>query len=73
MRLAVCLLYAKIHKNKAENLLHLMLYFSKLSAEDYSGLMETLYLVSVPGMREKVMDGLKQPLDECLDEEDVEW
>ena len=44
-----------------------------LSAEDYSGLMETLYLVSVPGMREKVMDGLKQPLDECLDEEDVEW
>lgn len=40
-----------------------------LSAEDYSGLMETLYLVSVPGMREKVMDGLKQPLDECLDEE----
>lgn len=28
MRLAVCLLYAKIHKNKAENLLHLMLYFS---------------------------------------------
>ena len=31
------------------------------------------YLVSVPGMREKVMDGLKQPLDECLDEEDVEW
>lgn len=24
-----------------------------LSAEDYSGLMETLYLVSVPGMREK--------------------
>ena len=44
-----------------------------LSAEDYSGLMETLYLVSVPGMREKVMDGLEQPLDECLDEEDVEW
>ena len=37
-----------------------------LSAEDYSGLMETLYLVSVPGMREKIMDGLKQPLDECL-------
>lgn len=26
--MAVCLLYAKIHKNRAENLLHLMLYFS---------------------------------------------
>ena len=44
-----------------------------LSAEDYSGLMETLYLVSVPGMREKIMDGLKQPLNECLDEDVVEW
>ena len=30
-------------------------------------------LASDVGMREKVMDGLKQPLDECLDEEDVEW
>ena len=44
-----------------------------LSAEDYSGLMETLYLVSMPGMREKIMDGLKQSLDECLDEDVVEW
>lgn len=27
--MTACLLYDKIHKNKAENLLHLMLYFSK--------------------------------------------
>ena len=27
--MTACLLYAKIYKNKAENLLHLMLYFSK--------------------------------------------
>lgn len=26
--MTACLIYAKIHKNKAENLLHLMLYFS---------------------------------------------
>lgn len=26
--LTACLLYAKIHKNKGKNLLHLMLYFS---------------------------------------------
>lgn len=26
--MTACLLYAKIHKNMAENLLHLMLYFS---------------------------------------------
>ena len=28
--MTACLLYAKIHKNKAENLLHLMLYFSEI-------------------------------------------
>lgn len=27
--MTACLLYDKIHKNQAENLLHLMLYFSK--------------------------------------------
>ena len=27
-----------------------------LSEEDYSGIRETLYLVSAPGMREKIMD-----------------
>ena len=30
MNLTACLLYAKIHKNKGKNLLHLMLYFSAL-------------------------------------------
>ena len=29
--LTACLLYDKIHKNQAENLLHLMLYFSELN------------------------------------------
>ena len=28
--MTACLLYAKIHKNKGKNLLHLMLYFSVL-------------------------------------------
>ena len=44
-----------------------------LSEEDYSGIMETLYLVSAPGMREKIMDGLAQPLEDCLTEDAVEW
>lgn len=44
-----------------------------LSAEDYSGMMETLYLVSVPGMREKILDGIKAPLEECVPEDAVEW
>lgn len=44
-----------------------------LSKEDYSGMMETLYLVSVPGMREKIMSGIAEPLSECVDESALEW
>ena len=44
-----------------------------LSEEDYSGIMETLYLVSVPGMREKIMDGMKESLEDCVDETAVDW
>lgn len=44
-----------------------------LSEEDYSGIMETLYLVSVPGMREKIMEGMKTPLEDCVSEDAVEW
>ena len=44
-----------------------------LSEEDYSGIMETLYLVSAPGMREKIMDGMKTQLEDCVDEDAVEW
>lgn len=44
-----------------------------LSEEDYSGMMETLYLVSMPGMREKIMNGIAEPLSECVDETAVVW
>ena len=44
-----------------------------LSEEDYSGIMETLYLVSIPGMREKLMEAMAEPLSECVDETAVEW
>ena len=44
-----------------------------LSEEDYSGIMETLYLVSMPGMREKIMEGISTPLEDCVDEAAVEW
>jgi antitoxin YefM len=44
-----------------------------ISEDDYSGMMETLYLVSVPGMREKIMDGMATPLSDCVDETAVEW
>ena len=44
-----------------------------LSEEDYSGIMETLYLVSMPGMREKIMEGMSTPLEDCVDEAALEW
>ena len=44
-----------------------------LSEEDYSGILETLYLVSMPGMREKIMEGMSTPLEDCVDEAAVEW
>lgn len=36
-----------------------------LSEEDWSAIQETLYLLSVPGMRESIKEGLATPLDEC--------
>ena len=44
-----------------------------ISESDYTGLMETLYLSSSPIMKEKIIDGLHTPLDECVPEEEVKW
>ncbi|MCL2486512.1 MAG: type II toxin-antitoxin system Phd/YefM family antitoxin [Oscillospiraceae bacterium] len=44
-----------------------------LSEEDYNGLMATLQICSVPGMEEKVVDGLRTPIAECLSEDEVDW
>ena len=44
-----------------------------ISEEDYNGLMETVYLSSIPQQREKIIEGLHTPLDECLPENEVEW
>ena len=43
-----------------------------LSEADYRAIRETLYLVSIPGMRESIRDGLATPVDECSDAE-LEW
>ncbi len=41
-----------------------------MSEDDYNGLMETLYLSSIPGMKEKLIDGLNTELNDC---EEFEW
>ncbi len=42
-----------------------------LSEEDWSAINETIYLLSVPGMRESIKEGLKLNLDECSQE--LDW
>lgn len=36
-----------------------------ISAEDWSAIQETLYLLSVPGMRESIKLGMETPAEEC--------
>ncbi len=45
----------------------------KKGKEEYKDLLETLYLSSIPGMKEKIVKGLNTPLDECVPEDEVEW
>jgi prevent-host-death family protein len=38
-----------------------------VSAEDWNAVQETLYLVSIPGMRESILAGMKTPLSKTSD------
>lgn len=44
-----------------------------ISEEEYLGLLETLYLTSVPGMKEKLVEGLNTSLSETVSKEEVFW
>ena len=44
-----------------------------ISEEEYNSLVETLNLISLPGMREKLIEGLNTPIEETVKEEEVEW
>ena len=44
-----------------------------LSEEDYNGMIETIYLMSVPTMKEKLLEGKSTSLSECISENEVEW
>ena len=42
-----------------------------LSEEDWNAINETLYLVSIPGMRESIREGLQTGFDACS--QDLDW
>lgn len=44
-----------------------------ISEDDYNGLMETLYISSIPNMKEKIIEGLNTPISDCVAEDEVEW
>lgn len=44
-----------------------------LSEEEYNGIIETLYLSSMPETKEKIVEGLNTSLDDCISESEVEW
>ena len=39
-----------------------------LSADDWESVQETIYLLSIPGMRESIRESLSSPVNECATE-----
>jgi prevent-host-death family protein len=42
-----------------------------VSEEDWNAISETLHLLSVPGMRESIREGMNEPVSECAKE--LDW
>ena len=42
-----------------------------VSEEDWRSIQETLYLISIPGMRESIVEGLSTPVSKCKKE--IDW
>lgn len=44
-----------------------------ISEDDYNSLIETLYISSIPELKKDILEGLKEPIENCINEDDVEW
>jgi len=42
-----------------------------ISEQDWNSIQETLYLLSISGMRESIIEGLKTPLADC--DSELDW
>jgi len=42
-----------------------------LAEDDWNAIQETLYLVSIPGMRDSILEGMKTPIDAC--DKELDW
>ena len=43
-----------------------------ISEDDFRAIQETLYLTSIPGMRDKIIKGLNTPIEDLVEDND-EW
>lgn len=44
-----------------------------ISKDDWEDIQETLYLQSIPGMQQSIIEGMATPLSECVSEDELEW
>lgn len=44
-----------------------------LSEEDYNGLVETLYLSSIPHLKEEILEGANTPASQGIAASEVQW
>lgn len=42
-----------------------------ISEEDWAAIQETLYLLSIPGMRDSIVEGMATSADEC--DKELDW
>ena len=73
-------------KNNLTNLLEQVITFQEpitictedgnavmLSEKYYTGLLETLYLNSIPGLKESILEGASVPTSSLIPETEVQW
>ena len=44
-----------------------------VSEDDWNALQETVYLNSIPGMAQSLIEGRDTPIEQCVAEDEVEW
>ena len=44
-----------------------------ISAEDFAAIQETLYLQSIPGMTQSIIEGSKTPYEKCTPLSEFKW
>lgn len=42
-----------------------------IGEEDWRAIQETMHLLAIPGMRESIVEGMNEPVEECTEEIDL--